>query len=230
MILLAERLVRPTETFVIMSFAQRGELRDAYNTLVRVCSKFGYRAFKVDEHLDSTRRIVPAITSAIRRSAFVVADVTDPRPNVYYELGYAHALGKDVVVTAKEGTALPFDIFDVPTQYWDSQDTLEKKLETEFTRMGISVPPWEAARNHLYYASLSCQFAGKPPLTPYCWGSRVRAIFAGDRQGGCVPLLPLRLPTPVCSIPNWLLELITSIRSLEVRDIIRSGMRAVRLR
>jgi hypothetical protein len=140
-ILLAERLVRPTETFVIMSFAQRGELRDAYNTLVRVCSKFGYRAFKVDEHLDSTRRIVPVITSAIRRSAFVIADVTDPRPNVYYELGYAHALGKDVVVTAKEGTALPFDIFDVPTQYWDSQDTLEKKLEAEFIRMGISVPP-----------------------------------------------------------------------------------------
>ena len=37
---LAERLVRPLEAFVIMSFAQRGELRDAYNTLVRVCARF----------------------------------------------------------------------------------------------------------------------------------------------------------------------------------------------
>jgi len=84
----------------------------------------------VDEHLDSKQRIVPVITSAIRRSAFVIADVTDPRPNVYYELGYAHALAKDVVLTAKEGTALPFDIFDVPTQYWDSQDMLEKKARS----------------------------------------------------------------------------------------------------
>ena len=142
---LAERLVRPLEAFVIMSFAQRGELRDAYNTLVRVCARFGHRAFKVDEHLDSKQRIVPVITSAIRRSAFVIADVTDPRPNVYYELGYAHALAKDVVLTAKEGTALPFDIFDVPTQYWDSQDMLEKKLEAEFARMGISMPPMPPA-------------------------------------------------------------------------------------
>ncbi len=36
------------------------------------------------------------------------------------------ALGKDIVTTAFEGTVLPFDIFDVPTQ-----DTLETKLKLE---------------------------------------------------------------------------------------------------
>ena len=128
---LAERLITPIDVFIIMSFDQRGILRDAYNTFCRVCLANGFKAFKVDQHFDARQRIVPNIISAIRKSAFIIADVTDPRPNVYYELGFAQALGKDIVTTALEGTVLPFDIFDVPTQFWDCQDTLETKLKIE---------------------------------------------------------------------------------------------------
>jgi hypothetical protein len=118
-----------------MSFAEKGDLRDAYNTFLRVCREKGFTAFKVDNHLDAKQRIVPSIMNAIRRAAFIIADVSEPRPNVYYELGFAQALGKDVVTTAREGTQLPFDIFDVPTLYWDCQDTLERKLHAEVDRI-----------------------------------------------------------------------------------------------
>jgi hypothetical protein len=114
-LLLAEQIVLSTEVFVIMSFADKGHLKDAYNTFRRVCNDFGFHAFKVDDHFDGRRRIIPNIIEAIRRCAFIIADVSEPRPNVYYELGFAQALGKDVVTTAYEGTELPFDIFDVPT-------------------------------------------------------------------------------------------------------------------
>jgi hypothetical protein len=133
---LAERLITPTEVFVIMSFAEKGHLRDASNTFCRVCGENGFKAFKVDQHFDSRQRIVPNIVSAIRKSAFIIADVSEPKPNVYYELGYAQALGKDIVTTAFEGTQLPFDIFDVPTHFWDCQDTLERKLRLEIGRIG----------------------------------------------------------------------------------------------
>lgn len=133
---LAERLITPTEVFVIMSFAQKGHLTDAYNTFGRVCKANGFRAFKVDDHLDAKQRIVPSIMNAIRRSAFIIADVSEPRPNVYYELGFAQALGKEVIMTASEGTQLPFDVYDVPTLYWDSQTMLEQKLEIEVSRIG----------------------------------------------------------------------------------------------
>jgi hypothetical protein len=132
---LAERLITPTEVFVIMSFAEKGYLKDAYNTFVRVCKENKFTAFKVDHHLDSKQRIVPAIMEAIRRSAFLIADVSEARPNVYYELGYAQALGKDVITTAVDKTELPFDIFDVPMLFWDSQDTLERKLQVEIDRI-----------------------------------------------------------------------------------------------
>jgi hypothetical protein len=133
---LAERLITPTDAFVIMSFAEKGHLKDAYNTFRRVCESNGFNARKVDHHLDPKQRIVPSIMNAIRRSAFVIADVSYPLPNVYYELGYAQALGKEVITTALEGTSLPFDIFDVPTLYWDCQDTLERKLQVEVSRIG----------------------------------------------------------------------------------------------
>jgi hypothetical protein len=134
-IALAERLITPTDAFVIMSFAEKGHLKDAYNTIRRVCDDNGFNAFKVDQHMDPKLRIVPSIMNAIRRSAFIIADVSEPRPNVYYELGFAQALGKDVLTCAFEGTQLPFDIFDVPTLYWDCQDTLERKLQAEISRI-----------------------------------------------------------------------------------------------
>ena len=132
---LAERMITPTEVFVIMSFAEKGHLKDAYNTFKRVCDANGFRAFKVDQHFDARQRIVPSIISSIRRSAFVIADLTEPKPNVYYELGYAQALGKDILTTAQESTLLPFDVFDIPTHFWDSQDTLERKLQVEIERI-----------------------------------------------------------------------------------------------
>jgi nucleoside 2-deoxyribosyltransferase len=50
---------------------------------------------------------------------------------VYYELGWAQALGKPVIVTAKEGTVLPFDIFDVPAIFGDSQKSLRDALKAK---------------------------------------------------------------------------------------------------
>jgi hypothetical protein len=141
---LAERLILPTRAFVIMSFAEDGHLIDAYNTFERVCREYGFTAFKVDQHLDNQQRIVPNIFSSIRHSAFIIAEVSGARPNVYYELGFAQALGKDIITTAYKGTELPFDIFDVPVHFWDSQHVLEKKLRSTLdalaTKLGRQTP------------------------------------------------------------------------------------------
>ena len=48
---LAERLIMPTDVFVIMSFAEKGHLKDAYNTFQRVCKANGFHAFKIDHHI-----------------------------------------------------------------------------------------------------------------------------------------------------------------------------------
>lgn len=49
-------------------------------------------------------RITDRILASIQRAGLVVVDLTQDRPNVYFELGYARGLGKTVVTIMREGT------------------------------------------------------------------------------------------------------------------------------
>jgi hypothetical protein len=57
-------------------------------------------------------RITDQITSAIERADVVVADITGSNPNVLFELGYADALRKSIIVLNQHVEATPFDIRD----------------------------------------------------------------------------------------------------------------------
>lgn len=135
---LAERMVTPKNVFITMSFAQ--EYRDTFATFKEACKEFGFIAERTDESR-SFERIVPRIESGIRTCAFVIADVSAPSPNVFYEIGFAKALGKKVILTAKQGTELVFDIADNPTIYWDIQEDLRAALRKriEDIRQGHSL-------------------------------------------------------------------------------------------
>jgi nucleoside 2-deoxyribosyltransferase len=112
--------------FTIMSFKR--EFRDVFDSFRQVCRTFGFEAERTDESV-SRERIIPRIESGIRHSAFVIADVSELSPNVFYEVGFARALGKDVILTARKGTTLPFDVGDVPTIFWEIQSDLKEGLQ-----------------------------------------------------------------------------------------------------
>jgi hypothetical protein len=58
----------------------------------------------------TVERIVDAIYTQIARAQFIVADTTGKNPNVFYEIGYAHALGKKVILLVQDTQDIPFDI------------------------------------------------------------------------------------------------------------------------
>lgn len=128
---LAEELSVPREVSVLMSYEHDVELDEVYRTVREVCAGFGYRARRVEED-NTVGRIVPAIMQQIERSAFVVCDLTGLRDNVFYELGYAEGRRKPVVLCARRGTVLPFDLHDHPTLFWhdatDLHDDLAEKI------------------------------------------------------------------------------------------------------
>ena len=123
---LAVRLVTPRSVFTIMSFKR--EFRDVFASYREVCGHFAFEAERTDESM-SLERIIPRVEAGIRRSAFVLADVSEWSPNVFYEVGFARALGKDVIMTARKGTQLPFDLGDAPTIFWEDQTDLRESLE-----------------------------------------------------------------------------------------------------
>ncbi len=131
---LCERVLTPKAVFTIMPFTE--EFSDVYASYRTVCEEFRLNAERTDES-ESGERIVPRILDGIRCSAFVIADVTgtEKSPNVFYEIGFAEGFGRPVIVTAKKGTDLPFDIADIPVLFWGSQEELKRELKPRVARV-----------------------------------------------------------------------------------------------
>jgi hypothetical protein len=73
---------------------------------------------------------------ALLHAGIVVADVSAPNVNVFYELGLAHALGKDAVILKQAGSAVPADIGGAHYGAYtlDALDEGRKWLAAELTR------------------------------------------------------------------------------------------------
>lgn len=127
---LAEKIVTSKSVLVVMSYSGRSDIDDAYDSFEAVCKEFGYNCKRVQSE-NAIDRIVPRILEEIGQAAFVIADLTELKQNVFYELGYAEGLGRPVVVTAKNGTDLPFDVKEIPTIFWDGQKKLKEDLRTK---------------------------------------------------------------------------------------------------
>lgn len=110
----------------------RPELVDVHDTFKRVFASFGIAAIRADdvEHQD---KITDVILDNIAHAEFLVADVSGERPNVYYEIGYAHALGKRPILFRRSGTALHFDlsVHNVPeySNLKELRDLLTRRLQ-----------------------------------------------------------------------------------------------------
>jgi nucleoside 2-deoxyribosyltransferase len=94
--------------FVVMPFSP--ELDDVYHLGIReVVSSSGGSCERADE-LSYVGGIMEKIYDSIRRADVIIAEVTQPNPNVYYEIGFAHALGKPVVIITRDIKSSPFDL------------------------------------------------------------------------------------------------------------------------
>ena len=59
--------------------------------------KAGLKAVRADDDIFGTGKIIDQIWSGINSAKVLIAELTSRNPNVYYELGLAHALKKPVV-------------------------------------------------------------------------------------------------------------------------------------
>jgi len=69
------------------------------------------------------------IKREISECKVVIAEITAPNQNVFYELGYAHALNKPTILLARRGRELPFDIRSYRVIFYD--DSIGGKPEVE---------------------------------------------------------------------------------------------------
>lgn len=126
---ICENLMRSKKVFTIMSFKE--EYKDLYESFKLICKNNEYTTDITSQDL-GLGPITVKILEGIKQSDFVIADVSEMSPNVFYEIGYAKGINRDVIITAKKGVDLPFDIKDLPVIYYDRlnmKDTLEPRLD-----------------------------------------------------------------------------------------------------
>jgi hypothetical protein len=126
----SETFLFPDRAFVAMSFAS--EMTDVWlQGIAPAIVAAGWRAHRVDseKHIG---RIDMKIIDDIRTSRFMVADFSGHRPGVYFEAGYAAALGRPVVWSVRKDQfkKLHFDTRQFSHIVWTDLADLRVQLES----------------------------------------------------------------------------------------------------
>lgn len=115
--------------FVLMPFDS--DFNDIYEFGIKgACADVGVYCERVDEQI-FLGSMLDRIYNQISRADLLVADMTGRNPNVFYEVGYAHALGKNVVLLTQKSEDIPFDLKHFPHIIYGTQI---KDLRTELAR------------------------------------------------------------------------------------------------
>ncbi len=94
--------------FVIMPLDE--VLKPVYELLIRpILEEEGFAVERADD-IESQQNILKDILNNIRSSDLIVADLTDLNPNVFYELGIAHAFRRNVLLLTQTIEEVPFDL------------------------------------------------------------------------------------------------------------------------
>ncbi|RJF92221.1 hypothetical protein [Noviherbaspirillum saxi] len=108
-----------------------------FEVVASVCNGLGLRAMRGDEEF-VPGDVFPHILRLITRARIVVAIIDGRNPNVFYELGIAHALGKPAILIAPTPEDVPFDIRTKRLVLFQSLDELQEKLKDELARVVVA--------------------------------------------------------------------------------------------
>jgi hypothetical protein len=122
--------VATVSVFVLMPFGKRWD--NVYRMVLRrLPERFPVKVKRADELPFDERQIYDRIIQAISSAGILIADLSDQNPNVFYEVGYAHALGK-IVIPISSGP-IPFDVAGFPVVKYDPERLADLKSKLSAT-------------------------------------------------------------------------------------------------
>jgi len=110
----------------------------AYERVAGVCRSIGLTCLRGDEE-HVTGDILSHILRLIVKARLVIANADGRNPNVFYELGIAHALGKPTLIIAASQADLPFDVRSARIIFWREPEELQQRLRDELLKVFVAV-------------------------------------------------------------------------------------------
>lgn len=86
-----------------------GTFTAVYESIREAALAVGLRARRADDIWEAPA-VIQDVVSLIDRSRVVICDCSGRNPNVFYEIGIAHTLGREVVLIAQNEEDIPFDL------------------------------------------------------------------------------------------------------------------------
>lgn len=120
-----EAEVDPRLVFVLTPFNL--EFEPDYRAIHHGVEEVGLRCSRGDDEFRSAH-ILHYVLREVPRARVVIANISGRNPNVFYELGIAHAIGKQVIIVARAGEEFPFDIADTRVFVYRHPEELRERL------------------------------------------------------------------------------------------------------
>ena len=121
------------KVFIVMQFSD--EYNTLYNEVIKpVTESFDLECIRADEFYTSSP-IIKDIVDSIKESYIIIAEITPDNPNVFYEIGYAHAINKPTILLCdKKREKLPFDVSGFRTLFYDNSIGGKSKVERDLKK------------------------------------------------------------------------------------------------
>jgi hypothetical protein len=99
--------IEPTLASAMMPFD--AGFNAVYDSIRQAADNVGLRCRRADDIWENAA-IIQDVVALIDRSRVVVCDCTGRNPNVFYEAGIAHTLGREVILITQNEHDVPFDL------------------------------------------------------------------------------------------------------------------------
>ena len=120
----------------------KDEHREVYDKAIRpACELTGFKSLRVDE-VTGVYNINRKIIEYIFNSDAIIADLSDWNPNVFYEIGVAHAIDNKTIMIIEKKDKVPFDVSSYSCMLYDKTDTGLNKLQERIAETLEQIEEW----------------------------------------------------------------------------------------
>jgi hypothetical protein len=133
----SDYIVDPKLILVLTPFSE--DERRTFQIIQRICTQAGFRCVRGDEDYTPSD-ILSHVVKLIVKARIIIGNISGRNPNVFYELGIAHALGKQTLLISQALDDVPFDVAGLRILLWRSRQDLEQSLSQALLRIMADDP------------------------------------------------------------------------------------------
>ncbi len=130
-------VVDRTLCFVLMPFDARFD-EIWQDVILKVCEEHSLKCIRAD-NIYGPGSIIQDIWAKITSARVLIAELTGKNPNVFYELGLAHAQQKDVILLSQTLDDVPFDLRHLRVIVYGTTPRQVKKLHEDISANLVAV-------------------------------------------------------------------------------------------